>query len=157
MWPGINLNFMNSPQWQQWIAAITGGAIPGQQGNPTYTASGQIYNGPFANDNRIPFRTVEGAGQYGAGLNASAGQMYDHYHRKVALDRQNGNPAASVADYGLKPAGRAQSLEDFANRGRLMIPEVPADPTIPGPNPNTNTSGAFQGGGMVPSIFRIRR
>lgn len=154
MWP--DLSFLNTPQFQAYLAMITGGNIPGlQQGPPTYTPSGQIYNGPFGNDNRTPFRTVapvqEGGFQpaYNRGLNASSAQLYDHFRRK--------GPAAN---YGFAHAGPTQTFENFANRPVLEIPEVPevpVDPTIPGPDPNTNTSGAFQGGGMVPSIFRIRR
>ncbi len=72
-----------------------------------------------------PFRTVEGAGQFGSGLNASAGQLYDHFNRKVALDRQAGNEGAKISDYGLTPAQRPQSIADFLDRRK---PE-PADPS----------------------------
>jgi hypothetical protein len=72
-----------------------------------------------------PFRTVEGAGQFGGGLNASAGQLYDHFNRKVALDRQAGNEGAEISDYGLTPAQRPQSIADFLDR---RDPK-PADPS----------------------------
>jgi len=87
------------------------GQQPQQEGG-TFTASGQPYSGPFGNDTRTPFRTVEGIGQYGNGLNASAAQMYDHF-------RGSGRAAMH---HGLPMAGEVQSLEDFANRGALAGP-----------------------------------
>ena len=62
--------------------------MTGQQGQQSgsHTVSGQPYSGQFGNDTRTPFRTVEGIGQYGSGLNASAAQMYDHFS-----SAQNGN------------------------------------------------------------------
>lgn len=83
-----------------------------QQGG-SFTVSGRPYTGPFANDTRTPFRTVNdtpdgrGAGAYGQGLNASAAQLYDHF-------RQDGGWAVNA---GLPRAGMTQTLEDFASRG----------------------------------------
>ena len=93
------------------------GQQPQQEGG-TFTASGQPYSGPFGNDTRTPFRTVEGIGQYGNGLNASAAQMYDHFRGTGRLGM----------DHGLRKAGKVQSLEDFANRGALAGPSMPTDP-----------------------------
>ena len=47
--------------------------MTGQQGQQSgsHTLSGQPYSGPFGNDTRTPFRTVEGIGQYGGGLNVA--------------------------------------------------------------------------------------
>ena len=90
------------------IAQLMMGNMGGMQGGTgTYTASGKPYVGPFANDTRTPFRTVEGAGQYGNGLNASAAQMYEHF---------NGAPQ------GFKPIedmSAIQTLGDFADRGKI--------------------------------------
>lgn len=138
----FNFNYLSSPEFQRFIAGLSG-ANGMQQGRPTYTASGNVYNGPFGNDNRTPFRTVapvqEGGYQpaYNRGLNASSAQLYDHF-------RQRG-PAAN---YGFAHAGATQGLADFANRGALQMPVMPP------PNPDTATSGV-QGAGMVPSIFRL--
>ena len=80
----------------------------------SFTVSGQPYNGPFGQDTRTPFRTINntpdgrGAGAYGNGLNASAAQLYDHF-------RRDGGWAVNA---GLPRAGMAQTLEDFAARGR---------------------------------------
>jgi hypothetical protein len=150
-----DLSFLQSPEWQAYIQQIMGGGAAGGQYKQAYTPSGEVYNGPFGNDTRTPFRTVDNGFQYGNGLNASAGQLYNHFHRKAALDKQAGNPNATIADYGLTPGHQVQTLEDFANRGRLMMPEVPVPPTVPGPNPDTNTSNnAASYAGMVPDIFR---
>jgi hypothetical protein len=87
------------------------GQQPQQQGG-TFTPSGGAYSGPFGNDTRTPFRTVEGIGQYGNGLNSSAAQFYDHF-------RGSGRAAMH---HGLPMAGEVQSLSDFANRGALSGP-----------------------------------
>lgn len=132
----------------------------GQNGRPTYTPSGQIYNGPFKNDNRTPFRTIRdtpdgrGAGAYGQGLNASAAQLYDHF-------RQDGGWAVKA---GLPRAGMTQSIEDFLNRGN----PVPADvnpgnrtpyggghappPKSPTAGFGNNFNGSIFNGGMAPSM-----
>jgi hypothetical protein len=81
-----------------------------------------------------PFRTVEGAGSFGGGNNASAGQLYNHFNRKVGVDRLNGLNSR-IADYGLRPAQRPQSFEDFLNRRNPAAPETPTDPA----NPTTPT------------------
>jgi hypothetical protein len=99
MYPDI----FNNPAIAQMMANMGGQ----QGGTGTFTASGRPYSGPFANDTRTPFRTVEGVGQYGNGLNASAAQMYEHF---------NGAPA------GFKPIedmSAIQTLDDFKNRGAL--------------------------------------
>ena len=97
------------------------GQQPQQQGG-TFTPSGDAYNGPFGNDTRTPFRTVEGTGQYGNGLNASAAQMYDHFS-----SAQNGN-GRSYSDVGLLNVApeAIQSMEAFKNRGALAGPETSA-------------------------------
>lgn len=162
-----NLDFLQSPEWQQYIQGIMAGntgLTPPYMGGgagftpvPTnsYRVDGARYTGPFAKQDVNPFRTVEGAGQYGTGLNASAGQLYDHFHRKVALDRQNGNPDASVADYGLKPAQRAQTIADFlARRSPQPIPQTEGGgddttpppvlpPSFPGNVPNDPNNPSF--------------
>jgi hypothetical protein len=164
-----DLSFLQTPEWQQYIQGIMsgdpnatppwmgGGAGAGFTPVPTnsYRVDGTRYTGPFAKQDVNPFRTVEGAGQYGTGLNASAGQLYDHFHRKVALDRQGGNPDATIADYGLKPAQRAQTIADFlARRSPQPIPQTegggddtttpPPPPTRPG-NVPTDPNNPFRG------------
>ena len=62
-----------------------------------------------------PFRTVEDAGQFGGGLNASAGQLYDHF-------RSGGRKAS---DFGFKPAGAVQGMQEFLDRRKPK----PADPS----------------------------
>lgn len=100
--------------------------MTGQQGQQsgTFTPSGGAYSGPFGNDTRTPFRTVEGIGQYGGGLNASAAQMYDHFS-----SAQNGN-GRSYSDVGLMNVApeAIQSMEAFKDRGGLSGPT----PTAPG-------------------------
>ena len=102
------------------------GQQPQQQGG-TFTPGGDAYNGPFGNDTRTPFRTVDGIGQYGNGLNASAAQMYEHFS-----SAQNGQ-GRGYRENGLKPLGHVggfrnaiQSQEDFANRGALSGPATSA-------------------------------
>ena len=99
----MRFDIFNNPA----IAQLMGNMGGMQGGTGTFTASGKPYVGPFANDTRTPFRTVEGVGQYGNGLNASAAQMYEHF---------NGAPQ------GFKPVAdmsAIQTLEDFANRGKV--------------------------------------
>ena len=98
--------------------------MTGQQQGGTFTPGGDAYSGPFGNDTRTPFRTVEGIGQYGSGLNASASQMYDHFS-----NAQNGN-GRSYSDVGLMNVApeAIQSMEAFKNRGALAGPEV-SDPS----------------------------
>ena len=113
-----------------YLQNLYGGA---QGGRPTYTPSGSIYNGPFKNDTRTPFRTVTGIGQYGQGLNSSAAQMYEHFSGGM------NSQGRTYRDVGLKPVDpktQIQSYEDFLNRGK---PKMPAD-TNPPP----------YGGGPVP-------
>lgn len=158
-----NLNFLQSPEWQQYIqGAMAGdsGLTPPWMGGgaggitkpvPTnsYKVDGSKYTGPFANQDVNPFRTVEGGRQYGAGLNASAGQLYDHFHRKVGLDKLAGNMDTSVQSYGLSQAGLGQSLQDFLNRRNPQTtPVQPPGANPPPPNPNTNTSYPSFGGGF---------
>lgn len=106
-----------------------------------------------------PFRTVEGGREYGGGLNKSAGQLYDHFHRKVALDRQGGDSNASVADYGLIPADRSQLIADFLSRRSPKPVQPPQDPgnipgNLPGLPPNFQLPpNIFNAGqGMFPGI-----
>jgi hypothetical protein len=158
-----NLNFLQSPEWQQYIQGVmagdTGLTPPWMGGGaggitkpvPTnsYKVDGSKYTGPFANQDVNPFRTVEGGRQYGAGLNASAGQLYDHFHRKVGLDKLAGNMDTSVQSYGLSQAGLGQSLQDFLNRRNPQTtPIQPPAINPPPPNPNTNTSYPNFGGGL---------
>lgn len=96
-----------------------------------------------------PFRTVEGGREYGAGLNKSAGQLYDHFHRKVALDRQGGDSNASVADYGLIPADRSQLIADFLSRRN---PKPVEPPKLPGNIPG-NLPGLPPNFQLPPNIF----
>lgn len=97
-------------------------------GTPTYTASGGIYNGPFKNDTATPFRTVEGIGQYGSGLNSSAAQMYDYFRRD-----------GKAADRGLPFGGAVQTIDDFLNRRNPKPIETPLPP-------DTNPDGGDAGG-----------
>ena len=68
-------NIFNMPNVQSMLQPNSGNS---------FTVSGQPYNGPFGQDTRTPFRTINntpdgrGAGAYGNGLNASAAQLYDH-------------------------------------------------------------------------------
>lgn len=96
-----------------------------------------------------PFRTVESAGQFGSGLNASAGQLYDHFNRKVALDRKAGNEGAKVSDYGFTPANRPQSIADFLERRN---PKPIAPPKLPGNIPG-NLPGLPPNFQLPPNIF----
>jgi hypothetical protein len=94
-----------------------------------------------------PFRTVDNGFQYGSGNNASAGQLYNHFHRKTALDRQAGNENASIADYGLTPGHKVQSISDFLER-RNPKPQLPIQPPkLPG-----NIPGNFPG---LPPNFQL--
>jgi hypothetical protein len=102
---------------------------------PGYMQQGGAAAGPKWSTTN-PFRTVEGAGSFGGGNNASAGQLYNHFNRKVGVDRLNGLESR-IADYGLRPAQRPQSFEDFLNRRNPAAPETPA-PTDPA-NPTTPT------------------
>ncbi len=140
-----DLSFLQTPEWQQYIQGIMsgdpnatppwmgGGAGAGFTQVPTnsYRVDGTKYTGPFAKQDVNPFRTVESAGQYGSGLNASAAQMYDHY-------RSSGRKAA---DYGFKPAGAVQTIADFlARRSPQPIPQTEGggggdDTTTPPPPP----------------------
>jgi len=106
-----------------------------------------------------PFRTVEGGREYGAGLNKSAGQLYDHFHRKVGLDKLAGNMDTSVQDYGLSQAGLGQSMQDFLNRRNpkpITPPQLPGNipGKLPGLPPNFQIPpGIFNAGqGMFPGI-----
>ena len=93
------------------------GQQPQRQGG-SYTVSGQPYTGPLGNDTRTPFRTVEGIGQYGSGLNSSAAQFYDHFS-----SAQNGN-GRSYSDVGLMNVApeAIQGMEAFKDRGVLASP-----------------------------------
>lgn len=155
-----NLSFLQTPEWQQYIQGImagdTGLTPPWMDGGaggitkpvPTnsYKVDGSKYTGPFANQDVNPFRTVEGAGQYGAGLNASAGQLYNHFSDKVNRDRQNGLNT-TLLDYGFRRAAPPQSIEDFLNRRNPQTtPVQPPATNPPPPNPNTNTAFPNFGG-----------
>ena len=97
-------NFLNLPWFQHW-------------------QNGGLGNKPKWSETN-PFRTVEGAGQFGGGLNASAGQLYEHFGDKVNRDRQNGLDT-TLLDYGFKRAAPPQTMEDFLNRRNPK----PADPS----------------------------
>jgi hypothetical protein len=100
-----------------------------------------LYGGPKKPgwSEATPFRTVDNGHQYGSGLNASAGQLYQHFHRKATLDKMAGNPDAKISDYGLTPGHNVQSIGDFANSRNPEPPQIPA-----GANP------PMYGGGAVP-------
>jgi hypothetical protein len=109
-----------------------------------------------------PFRTVDNGHQYGSGINASAGQLYQHFARKATLDRLAGNPDAKISDYGLTPGHNVQSIEDFASRRNPQPPQIPAggNPPIygggPVPPPKYPVSGFGGLGGLGPSgIFNM--
>lgn len=106
---------------------------------PGYMQQGAAAAGPKWSTTN-PFRTVEGAGSFGGGNNASAGQLYNHFNRKVGVDRLNGIESR-IADYGLRPAQRPQSFEDFLNRRNPAAPETPTDPA----NPTTPTTPTVPG------------
>ena len=106
-----------------------------------------------------PFRTVEGGREYGGGLNKSAGQLYDHFHRKVGLDKLAGIMNTSVQDYGLSQAGLGQSLQEFLDRRKPKPVEPPKLPgnipgNLPGLPPNFQIPpNIFNAGqGMFPGI-----
>lgn len=152
----INLPFLNTPEWQAYIQALISGDpnagslnpfSPNYQGGgatavPTdsYRVDGNRYMGPFARQDVTPFRTIDNGLEYGMGKNASAAQLYNHFHRKAALDKQAGNENASIADYGLTPGHKVQTIEDFLAR-RKPTPITPSDddsvtpPTKPGDVP----------------------
>jgi hypothetical protein len=154
MFPGINLNYLNSPEFQAYVQQLRGGGGFGMGSKQAYTPSGQMYNGPFGNDTRTPFRTVAPASggfqpAYNRGLNASSAQLYDHFRAK---------PGMNATDFNLYGAGATQSFEDFANRGALAAPDpqvAPEGEAVPPPNPGTNA--AYQGLGRIPNIFRYVR
>jgi len=80
----------------------------------SFTVSGQPYNGPFGQDTRTPFRTVDGIGQYGQGLNSSASQLYEHFSGNMY---GNGRKYSDHGLRGIDPKTQIQTLEDFAARG----------------------------------------
>ena len=154
----FDFSWMNSPEWLQYIQSVMGGGAAGFGNRQTYTPGGNLYTGPFGNDNRVPFRTVdatwEGGNQpaYNRGLNASSAQLYDHFRSK---------PGKNAHDFGLPYAGATQSFEQFAQRPVPVIPQQPEIEVQP-PNPNTNTSGTssgagFRGSNQLSSIFRFMR
>lgn len=96
-----------------------------------------------------PFRTVEGGREYGGGLNKSAGQLYDHFHRKVGLDKLAGNMDTSVQSYGLSQAGLGQSLQEFLDRRK---PKPVDPPKLPGNIPE-NLPGLPPNFQLPPNIF----
>ena len=108
-----------------------------------------------------PFRTVQnnnrGDGtprQYGSGLNASAGQLYDHFHRKVGLDKLQGNMDTSVQSYGLSQAGLGQSMDDFLSRRNPQPVETP----VPPPKDPGNIPGTLPGlppGFQMPDLSKL--
>lgn len=157
----INLPFLNTPEWQAYIQAVMAGDPNAANLNPfnpnfvagggtytpvptdSYKVDGTKYGGQFAKQDVNPFRTVDNGFQYGMGNNASAAQLYNHFHRKAALDKQGGNPNATIADYGLTPGHKVQTIEDFLARRQPTItppPPAPIDEVTP-LNPNTATSG----------------
>ena len=149
----INLPFLNTPEWQAYIQALISGDPNAATLNPfgpnfqgggatpvptdSYRVDGNKYTGPFANQDVTPFRTVDNGFEYGMGKNASAAQLYNHFHRKAALDKQAGNENASIADYGLTPGHRVQTIEDFLARRKPTPIDPPEDPPAPPPPPPT--------------------
>lgn len=148
----INLPFLNTPEWQAYIQALISGDPnatslnpfnPNYQGGgamavPTdsYRVDGTKYTGPFARQDVTPFRTIDNGLEYGMGKNASAAQLYNHYHRKAALDKRAGNENASIADYGLTPGHKVQTIEDFLARRKptpITPPDNPPAPPVPPP------------------------
>ena len=158
----INLPFLNTPEWQAYMQAMIAGDPNAADLNPfnpnfaagggtstpvptdSYKIDGTKYGGQFANQDVNPFRTIDNGSEYGMGKNASAAQLYNHFHRKAALDKQGGNPNASIADYGLTPGHKVQTIEDFLARRQPTITPPPAPPPAPIDvtplNPNTATS-----------------
>ena len=152
----INLPFLNTPEWQAYIQALISGDPNATSLNPfgpnfqgggampvptdSYRVDGSRYMGPFARQDVTPFRTVDNGFEYGMGKNASAAQLYNHFHRKTALNRQAGNEDASISDYGLTPGHKVQTIADFLAR-RKPTPITPSDddpvtpPTEPGDVP----------------------
>jgi len=121
-------DIFNNPMYQN---LFDGAGQPANTGS--FTSSGTPYSGPFANDTRTPFRTVSGIGQYGNGLNASAGQLYEHFS-----GAQNAN-GRKYSDHGLKPINpktQLQTLEDFASRG------------MPQGGENTGDQGGYEWGSL---------
>ena len=101
-----------------------------------------------------PFRTVDNGFQYGSGNNASAGQLYNHFHRKAALDKQAGNENASIADYGLTPGHKVQSISDFLERRNPKPIETP----VPPPKDPGNIPGNIPGlppGFQMPDFSKL--
>ena len=134
MYPNINLPpniYQNLP----WLQNLQGGGA----GNSKWSTIN-------------PFRTVDNGLQYGSGNNASAGQLYDHFHRKATLDRQAGNQNAGIADYGLTPGHNVQSISDFLER-RNPKPQLPVEPPkLPGNIPG-NLPGLPPNFQLPPNIF----
>lgn len=152
----INLPFLNTPEWQAYIQAMMSGDPNAASLNPfdpnfqgggatpvptdSYKVDGNKYTGPFARQDVTPFRTVDNGFEYGMGKNASAAQMYNHFYRKAALDKQAGNENASIADYGLTPGHKVQTIEDFLAR-RNPTPIAPPDDTPDTPVPPPTRPG----------------
>jgi len=101
-----------------------------------------------------PFRTVDNGFQYGSGNNASAGQLYNHFHRKAALDKQAGNENASIADYGLTPGHKVQTIADFLERRNPK----PVEPPVAPPKDPGNIPGNLPGlppGFQMPDLSNL--
>jgi hypothetical protein len=91
-------NLYNSPWYQNMMGAQA------QNQGPQWSESN-------------PFRTVDNGLQFGAGNNASAGQLYEHFHRQAALDKRAGDADASIErNYGLTPGSKFQSVSDFMDQ-----------------------------------------
>ena len=156
-----NLDFLQNPEWQQYIQdlmagnpgvnPLAGGGGAGTRYTPVPTNSfkvdGSRYTGPFAKQDVTPFRTVSdtpngrGAGAYGSGLNASAAQLYDHFRRD-----------GGAVDAGLPRAGMTQTIQDFLARrqptqttGDTTTPVDPADTQ----NPSNPVSPPPRGGRQI--------
>lgn len=87
-----------------------------------------------------PFRKVEGIGQYGNGLNASASQFYEHF---------SGNQHArgrKYWDHGLKPINPKAHIESALEFAQRFNPRP--QPIVP--PPQAPTSNGYQG--VVPNI-----
>ena len=143
-----NLDFLQTPEWQQYIQGLMAGetGLTSPLSNqartipvPTnsFKVDGSRYTGPFAKQDVMPFRTVSGIGGYGQGRNASAAQIYDHFS-----GAQYGG-GRKYSDHGLKginPKTGIQTIQDFLARRNPTRIEPSNVNTPNGPNPNTNAA-----------------
>ena len=90
-----------------------------------------------------PFRKVEGIGQYGNGLNASASQLYEHF--------SGGQHARGRKywDHGLKPINPRAHIESAQEFAQRFNPQP--QPVVP--PPQAPTSSGYQN--VVPHLGRF--